>query len=128
MAAVGGSLLSVTIDGRNFAIPADAEANRGLGGFTNEVEANGDGTGRLIKTRVPGMIDGLTVQIDDTRGDHEFLQARANSNNFFPVALSYVSGVTWQGDFQITGDLMHASKATTASVNLNSTGEITRQS
>ncbi len=44
MAAVGGSIESVTLDGRTFAVAADAEAQRKLGGFENEVQANGDGT------------------------------------------------------------------------------------
>ena len=89
MAAVGGSIESITLDGRGFAVAADAEAQRKLGGFENEVQANGDGTARLIKTRVPLSIDGLTVEIDDDRADQEFLQELSNRNDFFPVVISY---------------------------------------
>ena len=71
MAAVGGSIESVNLSGREFAVAADAEAQRKLGGFENEVQANGDGTARLIKTRVPLSLDGLTIEIDDDRGDQE---------------------------------------------------------
>jgi len=53
MAAVGGSLESITLNGREFPVAADVEAQRKLGGWENEVLANGDGSGRLIKTRVP---------------------------------------------------------------------------
>ena len=74
MPAVGGSIESVNLSGREFAVAADAEAQRKLGGFENEVQANGDGTARLIKTRVPLSLDGLTIEIDDDRGDQEFLQ------------------------------------------------------
>lgn len=93
MPAIGGSIESVSLDGRNFAVAADAEAQRKLGGFENEVQANGDGNARLIKTRVPLSIDGLTIEVDDDRGDHEFLQDLSTVTTFFrsrlrtPVAL-----------------------------------------
>ena len=75
MSAIGGSIESVTLKGREFAVAADAESQRKLGGTENETRANGDGTARLVKTRVPFLLDGLTVVVDDTRGDHEYLQA-----------------------------------------------------
>ena len=74
MPAIGGSIQSVSIRGRLFAVASDAEANKKLGGFENEVQANGNGTARLVKTRVPWSIDGLQIEIDDNRADHEFLK------------------------------------------------------
>lgn len=127
MAAVGGSIESVTLDGRSFAVAADAEAQRKLGGFENEVQANGDGTARLIKTRVPLSIDGLTVEIDDDRGDHEFLQELTNRNDFFPVAFTYASGFTYQGTAQITGETQASSQSATASISLMGPGVLTKQ-
>jgi len=127
MTAVGGSIENVNINGRTFAVAADAEINRKLGGYMNEVEANGDGTARLIKTVEPFSLEGLQVSIDDARGDHEFLQDVANTNDFVPVNVTYASGSIWQGNAQITGDLQHASKSTTATINLKGTGKLTRQ-
>lgn len=127
MPAVGGSLESITLDGRNFAIAADAEANRKLGGFENEVQSNGDGTARLIKTRVPLSLDGLTLEIDDDRGDHEFLQQLSNRQDFFPIALTYASGAVYQGTAQITGETQASSQNATASVNLMGPGVLTKQ-
>ena len=96
MPATGGSIESVTLDGREFPAAADAEAQRKLGGFENEVQPNGNGTARVIKTRVPWSLDGLTIEIDDSRGDHEFIQELADRNTEFPVALTrfrrYLSG------------------------------------
>lgn len=127
MAAVGGSIESVTLDGRIFAVAADAEAQRKLGGFENEVQSNGDGTARLIKTRVPLSIDGLTVEVDDDRGDHEFLQELSNRNDFFPVALTYASGPTYQGTAQIVGETQASSQNATAAVSLMGPGILTKQ-
>lgn len=127
MPAVGGSIESVTLDGREYAVAADAEAQRKLGGFENEVASNGNATARIIKTRVPLMIDGLTLEIDDSRGDHEFLQELSNRNDFFPIAITYASGVTYQGTAQITGETQVSSQAQTAAVSLMGPGILSPQ-
>lgn len=127
MSAIGGSIESVTLDGREFAVPADAEVNRKIGGFENEIQANGNGTARIIKTRVPLSIDGLQVQIDDTRGDQEFINELSKRNDFFPIAISYPSGVTYQGSAQLVGELQASSQSASATVSLMGPGELTRQ-
>ena len=127
MTAIGGSLESITMAGREFAVAADAEAQRKLGGFENEVQANGNGTARIVKTRVPLSLDGLTVQVDDSRGDHEFLQELADANDYFVIALTYASGEVYQGTAQITGELQSSSQATTAAVSLMGPGTLTKQ-
>jgi len=53
MSGIGGSIEEVTMNGRTFAVAADADSNRFLGGFVNDVQANGNGSARLIKTRTP---------------------------------------------------------------------------
>lgn len=127
MPAIGGSIESVSLDGRLFAVAADAETQRKLGGDENEIQANGNGTGRLIKTRVPFSIDGLTLEVDDSRGDHEFLQSLANGTDYFPIAITYASGVTYQGQAQIVGEMQVGSQAQTAAVSLMGPGELTPQ-
>ena len=127
MTAVGGSLEGLHLDGRIFAIAADAESNRKLGGFENEVVANGDGSARIIKTRVPLSLDGLTVEVDDDRGDHEFLQDLADRKDFFPIALVYASGITYQGTAIITSEMQASSQSTTAEVSLMGPGKLVKQ-
>lgn len=127
MSAVGGSIESITLAGRNFAVAADAEAQRKIGGWENEVQANGNGTARLIKTRTPLSIEGLTVETDDSRGDHEYLQGLADRFDFFPIAITYASGETYQGTAQITGDLQASSEKATSTLSLKGPGKLTRQ-
>mgnify|MGYP003644095086 FL=1 len=127
MAAIGGSLESLTIRGRNFAVAADAEANRKLGGFENEVMSNGDGTARIIKTRVPLALDGVVVVVDDSRGDHEFLQDVANLNDFVTIALTYASGITYQGRATLVGEFQASSQSATAPISLMGPGTLTKQ-
>lgn len=127
MAAVGGSIESISIAGRNFAVASDAEANRKLGGFENEVAANGNGTARIVKTRVPWSLDGITVEVDDSRGDQEFLQDIANGNEFVAVSMTLASGFTYQGQGVITGEMQASSQNASASISLMGPGEMSRQ-
>jgi len=127
MSAVGGSIESITLDGREFGVAGDAEAQRKLGGFENEVQSNGNGTARLIKTRVPLSLDGLTIEIDDGRGDQEFIKELADRNDFFPIAITYASGVTYQGTAQLVGENTASSQNAIAAISLMGPGILTKQ-
>jgi hypothetical protein len=125
--AIGGSIESVSLAGRLFEVAADADSNRKLGGFENEVQANGGGTARIIKTAVSWMVDGLTLSIDDDRGDHEFLQNLANATSTHVVAITYASGAVYQGQGTIVGEMQVSNQSTTASVSLGGGGVLTKQ-
>lgn len=127
MVAIGGSIQEVTLNGRIFAVAADAESQRKLGGFENEIQANGNGSIRIIKTRVPFMIDGLTLEIDDSRGDHEFLQDLNDLNDDFAISITYASGETFQGTGQIVGELQVSSQNSTAALSLSGAQRLTKQ-
>ncbi len=125
--SVGGSIESVSIDGRLFAVAADAGGSRGMGGFKNEVASNGNGTARLLKTRVPWMHDGLSIEIDDNRGDQEFLKKIADGLDFVNMTFTYASGFTWQGSGQIVDDINYATDKATADIKLSGPGDLTAQ-
>lgn len=127
MPAVGGSIESITLDGRNFAVAADAEGQRKLGGFENEVQANGDGTARKIMTRTPWALDGITVSIDDGRGDDEFIQGLQNRKDFFPIAISFASGTVYQGTGTVTGETPTSSQSATKQISLMGPGNLSSQ-
>lgn len=126
MAATGGPIESISIRGRIFSVAADADTTRKLGGFQAEVQANGDGTARKILARVPWSIDGLTIVIDDDRADHEFLQEVARGP-WVAVAITYASGVTYQGSGTVSGEFGAGSQNATAPVTLSGPGELTQQ-
>ncbi|MCK5236210.1 MAG: hypothetical protein KAR06_04415 [Deltaproteobacteria bacterium] len=127
MAGIGGSIESVTLDGRTFAVAADAESQRKLGGFENEAQSNGDGSVRIIKTRVAWSLDGLTVDVDDMNGDLEFLQGLSDRNTNYPIAITYASGAVYQGTGQIVGETQASSQNATAAVSLMGPGILTKQ-
>lgn len=127
MSAIGGPIESISLDGRNFAVAADADVNRKLGGFENEVQPNGDGSARVVMSRVPWSLDGLTLSVDDDRGDHEYLQALQDSGDLFPIAVTFASGNVYQGVGQITGELQYSSQNSTAGVSLAGGGKLAKQ-
>ena len=127
MAAVGGSIQEISLDGRIFPVPADTEAQRKLGGWENEVQMNGDGSARLIKTRVALGISGLTISVDDARGDHEYIQDLADKADFFDIGITYASGQTYMGVAQIVDETATSSQNATCSISLAGPGNLTRQ-
>jgi len=127
MTAIGGSVESVTLAGREFPVTADADIGRKIGGFENESQPNGDGSARLIKNRVTPKLGSVVVECDDARGDLEFLQDLADGTEFFSTAITYADGGVWQGDMQITGELQHSNSAGTASFDMDGRGKLTRQ-
>jgi hypothetical protein len=127
MGAVGGSIEKISIRGRIFPVAADAEVNRKLGGFENEVQPNGNGSARKIMTRVPWLLDGVQVEIDDTRADLEFLQEIADDQEFVSITITLANRKTYQGTGTITGEVQASSQNTTASISLSGQGTLTQQ-
>lgn len=127
MAAVGGSIESISIRGRLFPVAADADATLKLGGYENEIQANGDGTARIVKTRVPWGVDGLVVEIDHDRADLEFLWEVSAEQDFVSITVTLASGVTFQGRGLINGEFGGSTQSATAPVNIMGTGEGTQQ-
>ncbi len=127
MAATGGSIESISIRGRLFSVAADADTTRKLGGFEAEVLANGDGTARKILTRTPWSIDGLTIVIDDDRGDHEFLQEIADSLEFVSITMELASGTVYEGTGQITDEVTASSQNATATITVGGPGKLEPQ-
>lgn len=123
---IGGSIIEVTIQGRPFAVAADADTIRDLGGYSSEWAPNGNGSGRDLKNAKGWMVTGVALSIDDTRGDHEFLQNTQNGPDV-PITITYMSGVTYQGTGNIRGDLQVASQATTATVGFGGGGTFAPQ-
>ena len=126
MTAIGGPVESVTIAGREFPATADSDTTRKLGGKENTIEMNGNGTGRLIKTPVPAGLKGLVISCDDSRQDEEYLQ-EIQAGDFVPVAITYASGITYQGTGQITGELNFSNMSTSCAFDLECPGVLSPQ-
>ena len=123
----GGPIQEVSIRGRTFAVAADASASRKLGGYESEYQPNGDGSARKVQSRVSWMISGLSLAIDDNRGDQEFLQEISDSPGDIDVAVTFASSDVYQGRGSVTGELAFDSQNSTAAVELSGPGKLTKQ-
>jgi len=125
--AVGGPIESISIRGRLFPVASDAEATKKLGGFENEVQSNGDGGARLVKSRVPWSIDGVQVEISDARADAEFLQEIADGFDWVPITITLASGATYQAKGTVSGEIGSSTQNATASITLTGPGTLSQQ-
>jgi hypothetical protein len=126
-ATIGGSIEQASIRGRLFAATADADVTRKLGGFENEVQSNGNGTIRIIKIRVPWVLSDVVLEVNDIRGDQEFLQEVADDLDPVDITITLASGLVYQAEGTITGEVNYSTNAGTATVTLSGGGKMTRQ-
>ncbi len=127
MPAICGSVVSLTLEGRQFAVSADADAQLDLGGWNNTIMPNGNGTARLQKLRGQWKITGLNVSIDNSREDHEYIQGLKDKFDFFAIAIELTDGTVYQGSGQITSETMQSVQNGTLAMELSGINTITQQ-
>jgi len=126
-APIGGSIENVSIDNQLFAVAADADATMSLGGYSNEIQPNGDKTSRIIKTVMPWSVTGLTLSVDDNAANHEFLQQIADGNVYVPITIRLASQVTYQGTGTIVDNLERSTTSATVTVSMSGQGTLSQQ-
>lgn len=125
---IGGPARHIMLNGISFPPTKDADLSIKIGGMAeNEVESNGDGTGRLLKSIETWSVEGIVVSCDIAGGDFETLNELASLNSAFDVAVELVDGSVYQGEGQITGGITFSSQKTTAAFTLMGGGKLTRQ-
>lgn len=127
MSAIGGSLKSVSIDGRLFSVAADADATMNTGGGSSEYQANGDGTSRKVITAAGWSVSGVALAIDDSQGDLEYLQGVATQVEDAVIVFELVSGVDWRGKGGIADNVERSTQNATAPVTFAGPGKLERQ-
>ena len=127
MPSVGGSIEEISFRGRVFAVAADADATVKLGGDENEVQSNGDGSARLVKTVVAWSMTGVELDVNHERGDQTFLQELADGAEFVDVTITLASGTVLQGSGTIFDALEFSTQKSTVGISASGPGKLTRQ-
>lgn len=127
MASVGGSIKEITVDGRPFAVAADADVKVKFGGKTVEVQSNGNGTARALGTEGPWSLSDIDISIDTDAGDGEFLQANADAMEFVACTIEYIDGNVYQGSGLVAGDHDYSTAKATVGLTLMGEGKLTKQ-
>lgn len=127
MAAVGGSIKGIEIDGRPFSVTTDADAKVKLGGKKVAVEANGDATVRVLGTVEPWSISDIDIAIDHDKDDAGFLQEKADNMELVPCTITYIDGTTYQGKGIVADDHDFSTAKATSGITLMGEGKLTPQ-
>jgi hypothetical protein len=127
MSAVGGSIKEITIDGRPYAVAADADVSVKLGGKKVTVAANGNGTARALGEVEPWSLSGIDVAIDHDKGDAEFLQANADAMVFVNCTIEYIDGTVYQGKGLVADDHDFSTAKATTGLTLMGEDKLTPQ-
>jgi hypothetical protein len=122
---VAGPFESHTLAGRRFAPDAEDAVQMELGGKSNDVVPNGDGTFRTKQSRVVASIEGVNLTFDPDNGDDEYLQDLRNKGVPFDYSGTANDGTIYIGSMQITNDLKFDFKEGKVSVTLK--GSIQKQ-
>ncbi|HEY8946457.1 MAG TPA: hypothetical protein VIM73_19535 [Polyangiaceae bacterium] len=118
----------MSIAGRQFPGAGDAAPTLDLGGFSKELEPNGDAqSGRWIKTPKPWKAESVVIAIDHERNDLQFLQEQSNSHTNEPCKIELCTGEVYQGSGSVMGDVKVALDKATAEIMLGGPGELTLQ-
>jgi hypothetical protein len=127
MTAIAGSIAELSIDGRIFSVAGDSDGERDLGGMTSEHQPNGDRSARLLQTAKVWMFGGVNVSVDDDEGAQEYLQAVQDAGVNVPIKIQMASGIRYQGQGCVTGDLKYSSASGTCTVQLSGPGKLEQQ-
>jgi hypothetical protein len=121
---VGGSLDSISIDGRIFNATADADVSMDLGGFSSEQKPLGNGDAIDVMTRKIWKATGIKVGINHDQADQQFLQAAANDKTNKPITITLASGHTYQARGKPTGDLNFSTMDSVCELELSGPGAL----
>ena len=103
--SIAGAMRSLTINGRGFKVAHDGSGNKAMGGRNNEVAMNGDESFRVLQTIMPGSFSDIQVELDDSRGDQEYIQELSDSGLPVPIVATYAANISYTGDLVISGEI-----------------------
>ena len=126
MSAQGGSMKGISIGGREFKVTADSDSGRDFGGYTRNAAPNGDLTARALMTAKVWKSGAITIEIDNSIGDQEYLDSIAASPDDYDCILSYVDNTDYGGQGNIEGDIVYSSSNASASIELTGPGKLTK--
>jgi hypothetical protein len=123
MTIQGGSWESVSLNGREFKCTGDTDPTLVLGGVEVEIQMNGLGGYRELKTPIPWAVNGAQVELDIDNGDLEFLVDFQDSGGG-DVCITLFGGTSYTRPGNITGTIEANPKTASISLNLAGGGKL----
>jgi len=92
------------IGGREFDPAPETNVTYRLAGWTNESSPTGNGGMHTTQKRKLGGFESLTISVDPSRQDIEFLQEKIDAGEPVPCSMVF-AGYTYAGNLTIQGEL-----------------------
>ncbi len=106
MASVrAGDILQCVIYDREFDVKQGTNVNYRLNGRINETTLNGNGSNHTMQTLKPGGFDSLTLSLDPSKKDLEYLQAANDEGEPGNCSITLISGITYAGQLTLQGEI-----------------------
>lgn len=105
MATVRASdITQLMIGGREFDPAPETNVTYRLAGWSNESSPTGNGGMHTVQRRKLGGFESLTLSVDPSRQDIEFLQEKIDAGEPVPMSFAF-AGYTYSGNLTIQGEL-----------------------
>ena len=127
MGGIGGSVISISLNGRSFAVPADTDITLKLGGFENETQANGDGSTRKVKTRVPWSATGCKVATISSQADQEYIQELSDGDLPVDAVFELTDGSLYTGKGDVNGEVGQTTQNAVTGFDMAGEGKLAQQ-
>jgi hypothetical protein len=100
-----GDVEQLILDGREFDVQGDAGVILRLSEYSTEVLPTGNGKPRFKRMRVLPGINDVTILVDETRGDIEFIKDIVKRGETVKCTITTAQLETYEGDvFPVIGD------------------------
>ncbi len=123
---IGGTIEMISLDGSSFSVPEDVDCQIKMGGFENEVLANGDGTGRVKRMRVMWSVKSGKLAVSFADGDPALIQELADRGTQFPIVIKLADDSKLNGVGTIIGEVVMSSAESTATLELSGSGTLSQ--
>ena len=91
-------------------------------------QMNGDGSSRNVQTTKGWEVDGLTISINDSQGDQEYLQDIIDAGIDVPIGFVGAGNITYSGTGIPKGDLKTSTMNGTAPLAFGGGGKLLKHS
>jgi len=100
-----GDILQIMLYDREFDPKQGSNVNYRTSGRVNESTLNGNGGLHTMQTLKPGGFDSMTLSLDPSKKDLEYLQEKNDEGETGNCSMTLINGITYAGQLTLQGEL-----------------------
>jgi hypothetical protein len=99
--AKGGDIRQFVLAGREFSVATECDFEITPHGYSNEFKSSGNQKMHVVQKSQLASIEGIEVHVDNSKGDAEYLKAKRDSGDAYPVNFTKADGTAWAGNMGV---------------------------